>query len=95
MGGKTKRSKVDLYATILEVVRRYPEGVKITRMSYGVGMPIDRLKVMVDLLCSSGLITRISQDDDTSYYCATPRGLEFLDTYRRMNGFLAVFGEDA
>ena len=47
-GLKSKRSKVDLYATILEVIRRYPEGGRITRISYGVGVPVDRLKVMVE-----------------------------------------------
>jgi predicted transcriptional regulator len=89
--GTAKRSKTDLYATILEVIRRYPEGVRITRMSYGVGVPIDRLRVMVDALCSYGLVTRL--DDEDAYYRATPRGLEFLETYWKMKGFLEAFGE--
>lgn len=29
----TKRSKVEHYATVLEVIKRYPEGARITRMS--------------------------------------------------------------
>jgi predicted transcriptional regulator len=88
----TKRSRADIYATVLEVIRRYPEGGRITRISYGVGVPIDRLKNMVDSLCSFGLVTKTSEGNEV-YYWVTSRGLEFLDTYWKMKGFLATFGE--
>lgn len=91
--GNSKRSRADLYATVLEVIRRYPEGGRITRVSYGVGVPVDRLKTMVENLCSFGLLTRATEGKGV-YYWVTPRGLEFLDTYRKMKGFLATFGED-
>ncbi len=91
---KSKRSKVDIYATILEVIRRYPEGGRITRISYGVGVPVDRLKVMVDALAANGLVSRLASEDEGVSYGVTPRGLEFLDTYWKMKGFLAVFGEE-
>lgn len=101
MTRKTKRSKVDLYATILEVIRRYPEGGRITRISYGVGVPVDRLKVMVDALGANGLVRRFAAEDGedgnagAAYcYAVTTRGLEFLDTYWKMKGFLEAFGED-
>jgi predicted transcriptional regulator len=90
-----KRSKPDLYASILEVIRRYPEGERITRISYGVGVPVDRLKVMVEKLSNMGLVRKITADDDEKgayYYSVTPRGLEFLDTYWKMKGFLESFG---
>jgi len=61
---KRKRSKVDLYATILEVIRRYPEGGRITRVSYGVGVPVDRLKVMVDALTANGLVRRMAVEEE-------------------------------
>ena len=89
----TKRSRADLYATVLEVIRRYPEGGRITRISYGVGVPVDRLKRMVESLCAFGLVTKTTEGSEV-YYGVTPRGLEFLDTYRKMNGFLATFGEE-
>jgi predicted transcriptional regulator len=88
----TKRSRADLYATVLEVIRRYPEGGRITRISYGVGVPIDRLKTMVEALCSYGLVTKATEGKEV-YYGVTPRGLEFLEIYWKMKGFLAVFGE--
>ena len=100
MTGKSKRTKVDLYATILEVIRRYPEGGRITRISYGVGVPVDRLKVMVEALSANGLVRKISAEDEEGeeagvyYYGVTSRGLEFLEIYWKMKGFLAAFGED-
>jgi predicted transcriptional regulator len=92
MGGRgRKRSKTELYAEVLEVITHYPEGARITRLSYGVGVPVDRLKLLVEKLCSYGLARR-SSDGDEVYYGITPRGLEFLDTYFKMRGFLEEFG---
>jgi predicted transcriptional regulator len=90
---ESKRSKTQLYATILEVLIGYPEGVKITRLSYGVGVPVDRLRGMVEELASFGLVRKLT-DEDGTYFFATPRGLDFLDTYWKMQGFLAIFGEN-
>lgn len=89
---ETKRSRADLYAAVLEVLIRYPEGGRITRLSYGVGIPVDRLRTVVESLISYGLVRQLS-DEDKVYYFATPRGLEFLDTYWKMKGFLAIFDE--
>ena len=92
MRREAKRSRMELYATILEVVTRYPEGLGITRLSYGVGVPVDRLRVMVDALCSYGLMGELAEEGG-SLYGITPRGLEFLETFWKMKGFLATFGE--
>jgi predicted transcriptional regulator len=88
---KSKRSRIDLYAKVLEVIRQYPEGGRITRISYGVGVPIDRLKIMVDALCSYGLVQQLIEYDG-AYFGVTARGLEFLETYWKMKRFLAAFG---
>lgn len=90
---ETKRSRADLYAAVLEVLIRYPEGGKITRISYGVGAPIDRLRAILENLCSYGLVRKLT-DDEQTYYFVTPRGLEFLDTYWKMKGFLEIFGDE-
>ena len=71
---------------------RYPEGGKITRISYGVGVPIDRLRTIIENLCNFGLARKLTEGEQV-YYFATPRGLEFLDTYWKMKGFLAIFDE--
>jgi adenylate cyclase len=45
---------------------------------------------MVDDLTAFGLLRKTTNDDETTY-AATPRGLEFLDTYWKMNGYLEAF----
>jgi predicted transcriptional regulator len=65
----------------------------ITKLSYGVGVPVDRLKLIVERLCSYGLANK-SQDEAGAYYGVTPRGVEFLDVFWKMKGFLEEFGRE-
>ncbi|MDG6907315.1 MAG: hypothetical protein JRN20_16200 [Nitrososphaerota archaeon] len=87
-----KRSKTDIYASILEVVGRSPKGGRITRISYGVGVPLDRLRSMMDDLVAFGLVRKTTQENEINY-TPTPRGLEFLETYWKMNAYLETFEE--
>lgn len=87
MARKNKRNKLEIYATILEVVRLGTD--RITKISYGVGVPLDRLNAMANDLCSFGLARKIADDEGTRY-AITQRGSEFLDTYWRMRGFLEI-----
>lgn len=85
-----RREKSDLFATILEVVKRHRGAARITRVSYGAGMPVDRLKVAVDRLVGLGLLERIELDG-FAVYEVTSRGQEFLNTYWKMRGFIEMF----
>jgi predicted transcriptional regulator len=95
-----RRTTVDIYADILEVVKRHGGYGRVTRISYGVGMPVDRLKKFLDRLEKFGLVQygQPAADDDGTCgsggvtYLLTQRGQEFLDTYWRMKGFLEVLG---
>jgi predicted transcriptional regulator len=89
MARKTKTNKLEIYATILEVIRLGTD--RITRISYGVGVPLDRLNIMANDLCSFGLARKMADDEGTRY-SITPRGTEFLDTYWKMRGFLEIMG---
>jgi predicted transcriptional regulator len=84
-----RREVSDLYATVLEVVKRYHGAARITRVSYGAGMPVDRLRNLVERLLSSGLL-RSEEVDGRPVYDITPRGQEFLDTYWKMRGYVEV-----
>ncbi len=86
MSKEGNRTKVDIYGTILQVVTVYGT-VRITKMSYGVGVPIDRLKKMVNDLCAAGLLRKQTNEEGVTYG-ATTRGLEFLDAYRKMKSYL-------
>ena len=87
-----RREVTDLYANILEVVKAYRGETRITRMSYGAGMPVDRLRPAVDRLVALGLLKSREEEDHTLYEI-TVRGHEYLTTYWRLQGFLASLGD--
>jgi len=86
-GGARRREATDLYATVLEVVKRHHGAARITRVSYGAGMPVDRLRVLVGHLVDLGLLAKEDLDGRPTYGI-TARGQEFLDTYWKMRGFI-------
>jgi predicted transcriptional regulator len=86
-----RRTKYDIYADIVDVISR--KGVcSITRMSYGSNLPIDRAKKSLELLVSHGFIKEIDVGG-RKQYGATKWGLEYLETYRRMQKFFAALRE--
>ena len=85
-----RREVSDLFATVLEVVKRYHGAARVTRISYGAGMPVDRLRNFLDRLLLLGLL-KSEEIDGRDAYDITPRGQEFLDTYWKMRGYIEVF----
>ncbi len=85
--GPRRREATDLYATVLEVVKRYHGGARVTRVSYGAGMPVDRLRLLMDRLLALGLL-QSEEVDGRPAFDITARGQEFLDTYWKMRGFV-------
>lgn len=82
----TRRSPLDLYAELLEVLRRTASPCRITRLSYAVGMPVDRTHRAVNFLVQLGLATRTV--DETPAWRLTRRGYDFLQTYWKLRSFL-------
>jgi predicted transcriptional regulator len=75
------------------VVKRYHGAARITRVSYGAGMPVDRLRLLMDRLLHLGLLE--SEDvDGRPVFDITARGQEFLDTYWKMRGFIEGLERD-
>ncbi len=92
VGALPRRREVsDLYATVLEVVKRYHGAARITRVSYGAGMPVDRVRNFMDRLLALGLL-KSEEVDGRPVYDITARGQEFLDTYWKMRGYIEVLG---
>jgi len=90
-GAGRRREATDLYATVLEVVKRYHGGARVTRVSYGAGMPVDRLRTLLERLLALGLL-RSEELDGRPVYDITPRGQEFLDTYWKMRAYVELLG---
>lgn len=78
-----RRDRTELYAAILEVVDRYHGAARITRVSYGVGMPLDRMRRTLDRLIDLGFV-RENRKDEAVFYELTPRGHEFLALFWKM-----------
>jgi len=96
-----KRARLDIYRDILEVLKRQPEGVLITRLSYGAGLPIDRIKPMLDGLTHCDLVVVRAKGDPLQsslvqrrFYYITKKGLEFLEAYRRIQDLLVYLESD-
>lgn len=82
---KAKRSKIELYADVLKTLRAQEGGCRITKLSYGSNMPIDRIRKVAGELVSLGLVSR--RLDDPAIYVITPRGVEFLEAFKRLQLF--------
>jgi len=96
-----KRGRLDIYADILEVLKRQPEGVLITRISYGAGLPIDRVKPMLNALTHCELVAVHAKGNPLQssftqrrFFTVTRKGLEFLDTYRKIHDLLTYLEKE-
>lgn len=88
-----RRERTDLFAEILEVVKRYHGAARVTRVSYAVGMPVDRLNLALDKLTALNLV-RPNSYGEVLLYELTPRGQQFLDTYWKMKAFTELLERD-
>lgn len=80
-----RRSPVELYAEILEVLRRRAAPCRVTRLSYAVGMPVDRTRRALAVLVRLGLAA--PGGDQITSWRLTPRGYEFLQTYGKLRSY--------
>jgi predicted transcriptional regulator len=84
---------MDIYNDILEFLKRHPDGCQVTRLSYGAGLPIDRINQMLETLarCELVMVHVLGQPlqgnlNQRRYYSITRKGLEFLDAYKKIQG---------
>ena len=91
MSNERRRTKYDIYADSIEVIAK--KGLSsLTRVSYGANMPVDRAKKTLNFLVSHGFVREIVVGDRKKYR-ATKWGLEYLETYKRMQRFFAALEE--
>ena len=77
---KVKRSKLEIYNSLLRAVDSYGGSGRITHLSYASNTPLDRTKKYLRFLADKGLL-REEEGDDGVDYVMTPRGYEFLRAY--------------
>jgi predicted transcriptional regulator/KaiC/GvpD/RAD55 family RecA-like ATPase len=91
LSSERRRTKYDIYADVIGVIAK--KGLSsLTRIAYGANMPVDRAKKIVNFLLSHGFIKEITVGDRKQYR-ATKWGLEYLETFRRMQKFFAALEE--
>lgn len=88
MGKEARRTKYDIYADVIEAIAR-KGACSLTRVSYGANMPVDRAKKILAFLVSHGFVKEVIAGERKKYR-VTRWGLEFLETYKRMQKFFAA-----
>jgi predicted transcriptional regulator len=87
-----RRTKYEIYSDLLEIVMRRGS-CPVTRASYGANLPVDRAKNFLRFLTVRGFVKEEVVDDSTRYKI-TKRGLEYLETFRRMRKLFAALSEE-
>ena len=84
---KAKRSKLDIYNSILRAIDSYGGSGRITHLSYASNTPLDRTRRYLQTLADAGLL-RAETVEDGTVYVMTPRGYEFLRAYALVNSLM-------
>ena len=87
-----RRTRYEIYADLLEIVMKRGSCL-VTRASYGANLPIDRTKKFLSFLASRGFV-REEVADNSRRYRITKRGLEYLETFRKMRKLFAALSEE-
>jgi len=93
---RSKRlDSLDIYNDILEFLKRHPDGCQVTILSYGAGLPIDRINEMLGILsrCDLVKVHVVGEPlqgnlNQRRYYSITRKGLEYLDAYKKIQGLV-------
>jgi predicted transcriptional regulator len=84
---KVKRSKLDIYNTILNAIDSYGGTGRITHISYASNTPLDRTKKYLGVLIKAGLLVTQSSEEGISYVM-TPRAYDFIRAYALVNSLV-------
>ena len=84
---KAKRSKLDIYSSMLNAIDSYGGSGRITHISYASNTPLDRTKRYLRALTQAGLLEARTSDDGIDYVM-TPRAYEFLRAHDLVKSLL-------
>ncbi len=77
-----KRTKYDIYADILTYLAIVGEE-RITKIARFANLPLDRARIILEMMCSNGLIRKIFKDN-YCFYRISRRGYEYIALYKRL-----------
>jgi len=87
---KGRRSKLEIYASIIEAVKKEKK-CRITKILLYANLSYDRLTRYLSDLEKAGLVKK-EYDERGTYYRVTEKGEEFLKEYQRIVKFIKSFG---
>ncbi len=87
-----RRTRYEIFADLLNVVMRRGS-CPVTRASYGANLPVDRTKKFLGFLSSRGFVKEEFVGDSRRYRI-TKRGLEYLETFQKMQKMFAALSEE-
>ena len=86
------RTRIEIYSMMLEALDQSDDGLKITRLSYAVGIPTDRARKYLNMLQSAGLVQPNILDH--SCFVITNHGRKFLDAFYVLRGYMKEMDGD-
>lgn len=86
---KVKRSRLDIYNSLLRAIDSYGGTARITHLSYASNTPLDRTKKYLRFLTDAGLL-RAERSGENTEYVMTPRGYEFLRAYSMVGALIYI-----
>jgi len=87
-----RRTRYEIYADLLWTVMKR-KSCPITRASYGANLPVDRAKKFLHFLASRGFVKE-ERIGSSIRYRITKRGLEYLETFKKMRKMFAALSEE-
>jgi predicted transcriptional regulator len=87
-----RRTRYEIFADLLEIVMKRGS-CAVTRASYGANLPVDRTKKFLNFLASRGFVKE-ELVDESRRYRITKRGLEYLETFQKMQKMFAALSEE-
>jgi len=88
---KVKRSRLDIYNTMLNAIDSYGGAGRITHISYASNTPLDRTKKYLEVLVKAGVLETQNSGDGVNYVM-TPRAYDFLRAYALVNSLVVQKG---
>ena len=86
------RSSVQIVADLLAATEQSgQEGIKTTRLLAKANLSHTRLVKFIENLTGAGLINKIEYDGKNTFVI-TPRGRQYLESYKQFSDFAGAFG---
>lgn len=87
MGAKSKRCRHDVIADVLELLKKNPNGMRITELCTMANLPVDRGLKLLQELTDIGLIYVVT-DGKSKVFRITESGYVYLGLYRELQRLL-------